>query len=512
MSKPSGVNTDALISHLRSPNEDVRRRASAQLAKSTDPAAHAKVADLLADPWASVTAAAVDILCDLAAPSTADALQQFADEDDRFDLVWRAHHALDAIEGRIPPGRPKAADMMRAYSPEFVVDALTWRHPDDWSVPGSDLDGWIIAVLPSFHPELLLVITDREVAIWFGQHSLWESIEEHGRWYPSAYRMVLTEDVSIVEEFTALATAGFDGADDAFGADGLTLGGWRLETGDRHRLPRTWLSGGPLAELLTTMRTLGMEAARHELKFDPLQDLGTYLGVTSELAVTDFPVSAMSLSGRCDLVAFDQMTARVPQAPALVDLTRLRFLSPDLLPAFTAWLDAGNALVIGDAANPYLANLPRLHPTWAAALEELATADGPVAPIQVIGYWSAEPADGLPEPSSFVAEGRDHDAERELADLLDEGIPYMYFMGLSPCRICGKHNGSAELTDGRYSWPEGLSHYVRDHHVQLPSAITGDIRPRPSVKNGRWLIPSIVAVLERSTDQWVAAMSGGDDA
>jgi hypothetical protein len=41
-------------------------------------------------------------------------------------------------------------------------------------------------------------------------------------------------------------------------------------------------------------------------------------------------------------------------------------------------------------------------------------------------------------------------------------------MGLSPCRFCGKHNGSLEYTDHVYIWPEGLAHYLTDHQVRLP--------------------------------------------
>jgi hypothetical protein len=30
------------------------------------------------------------------------------------------------------------------------------------------------------------------------------------------------------------------------------------------------------------------------------------------------------------------------------------------------------------------------------------------------------------------------------------------------------NNASLELTDGTFLWPEGLTHYVRDHAVRLP--------------------------------------------
>jgi hypothetical protein len=34
--------------------------------------------------------------------------------------------------------------------------------------------------------------------------------------------------------------------------------------------------------------------------------------------------------------------------------------------------------------------------------------------------------------------------------------------------VCGQQNGSRELGDAFYLWPEGLAHYVTDHDVRLP--------------------------------------------
>jgi hypothetical protein len=44
--------------------------------------------------------------------------------------------------------------------------------------------------------------------------------------------------------------------------------------------------------------------------------------------------------------------------------------------------------------------------------------------------------------------------------------------------MCGVANGSAEFTDGTYVWPEGLAHYVDEHHVRLPEAVLEHIRRR----------------------------------
>tara|TARA_R110002020_G_scaffold163228_1_gene349225 strand:+ start:756 stop:1505 length:750 start_codon:yes stop_codon:yes gene_type:complete len=43
------------------------------------------------------------------------------------------------------------------------------------------------------------------------------------------------------------------------------------------------------------------------------------------------------------------------------------------------------------------------------------------------------------------------------------------YRGPSTCRICGKMpNGIAERSDGVYSWPTGLAHYVEAHQIALP--------------------------------------------
>jgi hypothetical protein len=53
-----------------------------------------------------------------------------------------------------------------------------------------------------------------------------------------------------------------------------------------------------------------------------------------------------------------------------------------------------------------------------------------------------------------------------LSSYLRGGREHSTWMG-STCRICGKANGSRCMTDGMFVWPEGLAHYVEDHHVAL---------------------------------------------
>jgi hypothetical protein len=58
-------------------------------------------------------------------------------------------------------------------------------------------------------------------------------------------------------------------------------------------------------------------------------------------------------------------------------------------------------------------------------------------------------------------------------------------MGYSPCRLCDNvTNGNLDLTDGSYLWPQGLAHYVRDHHVRLPAEFVAHVRLRDELSDG----------------------------
>lgn len=42
------------------------------------------------------------------------------------------------------------------------------------------------------------------------------------------------------------------------------------------------------------------------------------------------------------------------------------------------------------------------------------------------------------------------------------------YLGDSTCRICGDQNGAADVSDGKYVWPDGLAHYLDLHNVRPP--------------------------------------------
>lgn len=96
-----------------------------------------------------------------------------------------------------------------------------------------------------------------------------------------------------------------------------------------------------------------------------------------------------------------------------------------------------------------------------------------------IGYWQSEHQPGLPHPSRLVDPSWDADERDLTVEYLRGGLPVVHMMGYSPCRMCDlKTNGTSELTDGTYLWPQGLAHYVEEHQVRLPSGFLAHAKRR----------------------------------
>lgn len=96
-----------------------------------------------------------------------------------------------------------------------------------------------------------------------------------------------------------------------------------------------------------------------------------------------------------------------------------------------------------------------------------------------IGYWKPRQGDlaGLvqqlitprPDPRRFVDPKWDAKERDIVIAYLDAGKRGESWLGDSICRFCGKlDNGSCDLTDDVFVWPEGYSHYLREHQVRAP--------------------------------------------
>jgi hypothetical protein len=112
-----------------------------------------------------------------------------------------------------------------------------------------------------------------------------------------------------------------------------------------------------------------------------------------------------------------------------------------------------------------------------------------IRPLKSVGYWWSPETPDYPPPQDLVdPEWCPADRSRVVA-YLRSGSVYAQWRGLSHCRFrCGAkpfEMGSRCLTDGIWVWPEGLSHYVEQHFVTLPSEFVRTMRRRD------WRIPLI---------------------
>src|SRR5262245_56839572 len=107
-----------------------------------------------------------------------------------------------------------------------------------------------------------------------------------------------------------------------------------------------------------------------------------------------------------------------------------------------------------------------------------------------IGYWTGPESSGdLPWPGWLVGEPYETERCEGICRYLNGGSFFTGWLGYSWCRFgCGvpdKEMGSCDLTDGYWMWPQGLSHYVRRHHVRLPEEFIA------SMLRANWCAPVV---------------------
>ena len=97
-----------------------------------------------------------------------------------------------------------------------------------------------------------------------------------------------------------------------------------------------------------------------------------------------------------------------------------------------------------------------------------------------IGYWFSDDEPELPKPQHFIDTTIDSTERQQLIDYLENGKRLHEWMGFSSCRFGCKlpvsEIGNACLTDGKYIWPEGLSHYITEHQVWLPDTFINHVK------------------------------------
>lgn len=115
-----------------------------------------------------------------------------------------------------------------------------------------------------------------------------------------------------------------------------------------------------------------------------------------------------------------------------------------------------------DRISPYqrpLLTLPG-EDTWEPTAADVGL-DGKLIPIL---FWTQRW-----NPAQFAGRAAAVDPTRvqQVVDHLRSGKVVAQYRGDAYCRICGKALGDADVSDGRYVWPEGAEHYVTDHAVWI---------------------------------------------
>ncbi len=81
----------------------------------------------------------------------------------------------------------------------------------------------------------------------------------------------------------------------------------------------------------------------------------------------------------------------------------------------------------------------------------------------------ANALDTRPDVRNFIDPGWDPKRRDAVIRYLEAGKRGESWMVYSTCRICGfDQNGTCDMTDDVYIWPEGFAHYLREHAVRPP--------------------------------------------
>lgn len=100
-----------------------------------------------------------------------------------------------------------------------------------------------------------------------------------------------------------------------------------------------------------------------------------------------------------------------------------------------------------------------------------------------IGYWRSAD-DNIVDENSHYPSVHDYikpelwsekyggnEIKQLVIDYLESFKLINHQMGYSGCRICGVLNGTAERSDGEFVYPEGYTHYIKEHDVIPPKKI-----------------------------------------
>jgi hypothetical protein len=94
-----------------------------------------------------------------------------------------------------------------------------------------------------------------------------------------------------------------------------------------------------------------------------------------------------------------------------------------------------------------------------------------------IGYWKSIYENDFPDPAKFEDINWKLNEKFKIIKHIENGKSVASWMGVSWCRFrCGENNmGNRCLTDGKYLFPEKLTHYIKEHNIRLPIEFTNHV-------------------------------------
>jgi|SRR3972149_331160 len=102
---------------------------------------------------------------------------------------------------------------------------------------------------------------------------------------------------------------------------------------------------------------------------------------------------------------------------------------------------------------------------------------GPSDQTISVGFWRWwDEHSELPWPGGLIDDAWNEEERTRVAlYLMRKGTISEAYRGFTTCRLCHTVLGTCDMTDGMYTWPEGLEHYVDVHHVKLPEAFISHV-------------------------------------
>lgn len=105
--------------------------------------------------------------------------------------------------------------------------------------------------------------------------------------------------------------------------------------------------------------------------------------------------------------------------------------------------------------------------------------------LKQVGFWTQTHEDPatptLSWPGNLVDPTWDKAERDRVVAYLKAGKEGTTYRGMSMCRLCpgDKWNGSSDLHDDVYLWPDGFAHYLEEHDVKPPQEFVNHVLSRP---------------------------------